>query len=121
MTSARLRLAASISLILLIALCLGWELWWAPLHPGGSRLALKAALLLLPLPGILRGKRYTYQWSSLFILLYMMEGAVRATSEHGLVQTLALLELVLATGFFVCIVLYARLTRPSLQKKAAEH
>ena len=50
-----LRLAASGSLAALIALCLAWELWLAPLRPGGSTLALKALPLVLPLTGILRG------------------------------------------------------------------
>ena len=30
----------------LVALCLGWELWWAPLRPGGSWLMLKVLPLL---------------------------------------------------------------------------
>jgi uncharacterized membrane protein len=89
--------AASASLIALIFLCLGWELWWAPLKPGGSWLGLKAVLLLAPLFGILRGKRYTYKWVSLFIQFYLLEGLVRATSDSGLSQQLAIGETVLAT------------------------
>lgn len=109
----RLVLISSTSLIGLIFLCLAWELWLAPLHPGGSWLALKAVLLLPPLFGILRGKRYTYQWSSLFILFYVMEGAVRATSDQGLSRGLALVEALLALVFFAAVVAYAYLTRPS--------
>ena len=37
------------SLLALILLTLAWELWLAPLRPGGSWLVLKAAILLLPL------------------------------------------------------------------------
>jgi len=114
-----LRTAASAALIALIFLCLSWELWLAPLKPGGSWLALKAVFLLFPLFGILRGKRYTYQWVSLFILFYLMEGLVRATSETGLSQQLAMLETVLATTLFALVVAYARVTRPSLQQKTA--
>ena len=84
--NARLQLIASISLISLIFLCLAWELWLAPLKPGGSWLVLKGIFLLAPLFGILRGKRYTYQWTSLFILFYLMEGLVRATSDSGMAQ-----------------------------------
>ena len=51
---------ASISLVGLIFLCIAWELWLAPLRPGGSMLVLKALPLLFPLFGILRGKRYTH-------------------------------------------------------------
>ena len=68
------RLAAGASLVLLLLLCLAWELWLAPLSPGGTLLALKAAPLALPLGGILSGRRYTYQWSSLLILGYLAEG-----------------------------------------------
>ncbi|MEY2631984.1 MAG: hypothetical protein RIR00_638 [Pseudomonadota bacterium] len=110
---ARLQLAASAILIALIFLCLGWELWWAPLKPGGSWLALKAVFLLLPLRGILHGRRYTYQWSSLFLLLYLMEGLVRASSDQGLSQQLALVETLLSLILFGLVVTYSRLTRPS--------
>ena len=54
MSAARLQVAASATLIALIFLCLAWELWLAPLKPGGSWLALKAVFLLAPLFGILR-------------------------------------------------------------------
>ncbi len=107
----RLQIVASTSLIALIFLCITWELWLAPLKPGGSWLVLKGLFLLAPLFGILRGRRYTYQWLSLFVLLYLMEGLVRATSEHGVSQTLAVLETALATLLFVSVVAYCRLTR----------
>jgi len=108
---AGLRLAASATLLALIGLCLAWELWLAPLRPGGSYLALKAAPLGIPLLGILLGRRYTYQWSSMFVLAYFTEGVVRAWSERGMPQTLAFAEIALSTGFFVAVVAYARLTR----------
>ena len=81
-----LRLGAIISLIALIFLCLAWESVLAPLKPNGSMLMLKSAILLVPLFGILRGKRYTYQWASMFILLYFTEGVVRswaAATSHS--------------------------------------
>ena len=106
-----LRLGATVSLIALILLCLAWESVLAPLRPGGSLLVLKATPLLLPLFGILRGKRYTYQWSSMFILFYFTEGVVRAWSDVGLSAQLALLELLFTILFFVCAIYYARLTR----------
>ena len=107
------RLAASGALIALIVLCLAWELWLAPLRPGGSYLALKAAPLGIPLLGILLGRRYTYQWTSMFVLAYFAEGVMRAWSEHGLSQTLALAEAALSVIFFVAVVWYSRLTRGS--------
>ena len=106
-----LRIGATVSLIALILLCLAWEAVLAPLRPGGSLLVLKATPLLIPLFGILRGKRYTYQWSSMFILLYFTEGVERAWSDVGLSAQLALLELLFTLLFFVCAIFYARLTR----------
>ncbi|MEK9826194.1 MAG: DUF2069 domain-containing protein [Methylotenera sp.] len=108
-----LQLGASISLIALIALTLAWETALAPLKPGGSLLMLKALPLLLPLFGVLRGKRYTYQWSCMFILLYFTEGVVRAWSDQGLSAQLAIAEVVLSVLFFICAIFYARLTRQS--------
>ncbi len=99
------------ALLSLLALCLAWELWLAPLRPGGSYLALKAAPLALPLPGILSGRRYTCQWSSMLALAYFAEGVVRAWSEHGPSQGLAAAEIVLSLVFFAAAVAYARLTR----------
>ncbi len=106
-----LRLAASAALVALIILCLAWELWLAPLRPGGSYLALKAAPLALPLYGILNGRRYTYQWSSMFVLAYFAEGVVRAWSERGASQLLAGVEIALSALFFAAVVGYARATR----------
>jgi len=112
-----LRLGASISLILLIILMLAWELFLAPLKIGGSTLALKAVLLLLPLFGILRGKRYTYQWASMFILIFFTEGLVRAWSDDGLSAQLAVIEVILSIIFFICAIYYAKLTES--HKKSA--
>lgn len=109
---ARLIVTASVSLIALIFLCLAWELRLAPVQPGGSWLALKAAPLLLPLRGILNGRRYTYQASSLLILFYLMEGLVRATSDPaGFSRALAAAEILLSLIFFASVVAYARMTR----------
>jgi uncharacterized membrane protein len=95
----------------LILLCLAWELWLAPLRPGGSWLALKALPLALPLGGILAGKRYTYQWSSMLILAYVAEGATRAWADTGWSRNLAVVELFSSLVFFAAAVTYARITR----------
>ena len=119
MTASRYQFITCASLIALIFLCLGWELWWAPLRPGGSWLVLKAVFLLAPLFGILRGKRYTDNWLSLFIQFYILEGLTRATSDHGLSQQLAIAESVLAIIIFVSVILYVRATRQAPEEKAA--
>lgn len=111
---------ASGSLIGLLFLCLAWELWLAPLHPGGSTLAIKALPLLFPLFGILRGKRYTHQWTSMLALAYLTEGVVRTVSDTPPSQTLAAIEAILALSLFVNCVAYARISAPSKRLKVAD-
>ena len=105
------RVLAAATLCGLLVLCLAWELWLAPLRPGGSYVAFKALPLLLPLPGIFAGKVYTYRWSSMLVLAYLGEGAMRALSERGTSQILAMLEIVLSAAFFAAVVSYVRLSR----------
>ncbi len=105
------QVVAAVSLGTLIALCLAWELTLAPLRPGGSLLALKALPLALPLGGILKGRRYTYQWSCMLILAYFAEGVTRAWSEQALSQKLALAEVALSLMFFAAAVSYAHATK----------
>jgi len=119
-TASRYQTITCTSLIALIFLCLAWEGQLAPLRPGGSWLILKGAFLLLPLFGILRGKRYTYKWLSLFIQFYLLEGLVRATSDTGLSQWLAAGETLLAGIVFVSAILYIRATRSPATEKAAQ-
>lgn len=107
----RLRAATLATLLALIVLCVAWELWLAPLRPGGSFLALKALPLVLPLAGIARGRRYTYQWSSMLILAYFAEGVTRAWGDAGPSQQLALGEIAFSLAFFAAAISYARLTR----------
>lgn len=111
--TALLRRTAAGALLALIVLCLAWELWLAPLRPGGSWLALKALPLALPLGGVLSGRRYTFQWSSMLALAYFVEGTMRAWSERGPSQWLAGAEIALSLAYFAAAVGYARLTRPS--------
>lgn len=106
------QIGAILCLLALIVLCIGWELWWAPLRPGGSFLVLKALPLLLPLRGLLHGRRYTAQWTSLFILPWLAEGAMRMLSDPEPSRWFAVVELLLCVGCFVCVALYARQTRP---------
>lgn len=113
------RLSAG-SLVALIALCAAWELWLAPLRPGGSWLALKALLLAWPLPGVLRKNRYTMQWASMFILLFFTEGIVRATSDAGLSRTLAWGEVGLSVMFFLATILYLRPFKRAAKARAKQ-
>lgn len=99
---------AMASVIALIALCIVWEWFLAPLRPGGSWLILKCVLLLPVLRGVWTRNRYTMQWSSMLILLYFTEGIVRATSDRGPSVWLAWGEVALTLLFFLSTILYLR-------------
>lgn len=96
------------SVLALIALGLAWELWLAPLRPGGSWLAIKVLPLCLPLGGLLRMRLYTYRWVSLAVWLYFAEGVVRATSESGRGAGLAAAQAGLCILLFAACALHVR-------------
>jgi uncharacterized membrane protein len=98
------------SLVGLIVLGLAWEMWLAPLRPGGSWLALKVLPLVVPLAGLLKNRMYTYRWVSLMVWLYFTEGVVRAWSDtDGTSQLLALVEVALCLTLFVACAWHVRL------------
>jgi uncharacterized membrane protein len=107
-------------LLSLIALGLAWELWLAPLRPGGSWWVIKILPLLPALPGLLKNRMYTYRWLSLLVWLYFTEGVVRAASESGLSAGLALLEVVLCVAIFVACTLHIRLRLRDAKAAAAK-
>lgn len=97
------------SLLGLIALGLVWELWLAPLRPGGSWLVLKVLPLCLPLAGLLKNRMYTYRWVSLMVWLYFIEGVVRAWGDRPPGNALAMVEVVLCVLLFAACALHVRL------------
>ena len=103
-----------IAVVAMVLLTTAWELWLAPINPGGSWVVLKAFVLLLPLRGLLHGRRYTFQWYTMFVLMFFMEGVMRAWSDKGLSQTLAMIQVALTVISFVSATLYAKYSRPSL-------
>lgn len=103
------RILAVGSLLALIVLGLGWELWWAPLREGGSWWVIKVLPLTIPLAGLLKNRMYTYRWLSLMVWLYFTEGIVRATTESGLSGALAWGQVVLCVLLFTACALHVRL------------
>ena len=101
------QLLATAAFIDLFILCVCWEWFISPLRPGGSWLILKGVPLLFAIPGIWKGKVYTMQWASMLILLYITEGLVRIL-ETGLNFWMALLEIILATTAFICLLIYLK-------------
>jgi len=112
---SRTRLLAVLSLTGLIVLGLVWELWLAPLRPGGTLLALKVVPLCIPLAGLLKNRMYTYRWVSLFIWLYFTEGVVRAWGDPAPSCYFAFAEVVLCVVLFLACALHVRLRFQSLQ------
>ena len=96
----------------LVALGVLWELWLAPLRPGGTWLALKVLPLCIPLGGLLRRRLYTYRWVSLLVWVYFTEGVVRATSDRGPGVWLAAIEVALCLVLFAACVAHVRLRLP---------
>lgn len=102
------RILAVGSLLGLIVLGLLWELWLAPLRPGGSVLALKVLPLCLPLAGLLKNRMFTYRWVSLFVWLYFIEGVVRAWGDPAPGNYLAMIEVLLCVTLFTACALHVR-------------
>ncbi len=96
------------SLLGLIVLGLAWELWLAPLRPGGSWLVLKVLPLTIPVAGILKNRMYTYRWVSLLVWVYFTEGVVRATSDRAPSAWYALIEVILCLVLFTACALHVR-------------
>lgn len=106
--TASARAAIGVTLALIVW-CVMWELWWAP--TGKGTLALKVLPLVLAVPGLWRHQMGTYQWTSLVLWLYVTEGLVRATSDVGISQWLAAVEVVLALGLFMACAWHIRVQR----------
>jgi uncharacterized membrane protein len=104
------------SVVGLIVLGLLWELKLAPLKGGTGMLALKVIPLTFGLTGVIKHRMYTYRWLSLLVWLYFTEGAMRATSDTGLSQILAGIEVALSLSLFTACAVYVRLR---LKAKAA--
>ncbi|MGH8854848.1 MAG: DUF2069 domain-containing protein [Telluria sp.] len=122
MDTARVFHAGAIaSLILLIGWLVAWEVFVAPLHPGGSLLALKALPLLLPLRGVIKRDLYTLQWSSMVILIYFAEGVVRAWADTSQAsRAMALGEVILVVVYFACALLFLHPYKKEAKRMAKE-
>ena len=86
-----------------------WYAWLAP--SAVLPLALVLGFLLLPLafalPGMLRGKVYTYAWSSLLSLAYFGHGVVEAWTFPG-ERLYGLAEVALSLLWFTGAIFYVR-------------
>lgn len=105
------RLALGLALFGQLGLITALILWFGLLAPSaifGPWLALAwAAPLCLALPGMLRGRSYTFAWNSLLLLLYIALGLTELLSNPA-EQPYALAVLVTTALTFVSSQLYVR-------------
>ena len=104
----------------LILLGLAWELWLAPLRPGGSWWALKVLPLALALAGLLKLRMYTYRWLSLAVWLYFTEACVRGWSDRWPGNALAIAQGGLSLALFVACGLHVRLRFKAAKAEASK-
>ena len=109
--------AALLATLALLEIC--WELWLAPLRPGGSWLALKALPLLALWPGVTRSRTRALQWALLLLPWYFAEGVVRGFSESGRHALCAATAAALSLATIASALVYVRLAKPNLKWRRA--
>jgi uncharacterized membrane protein len=110
-----------LGIVALMIICFLWEIWLAPLRPGGTWLALKALPLLLPLLAVWQHNLYRLQLSSILIWLYFTEGVVRGFSDRdALSSMLGWGETAAVTLFFICAILYIRPYKKAAKQAAKQ-
>ena len=105
--------AALLAMLALVEIC--WELWLAPLKPGGSWLALKALPLVALWPGVVRSRTRALQWALLLLPWYFAEGVVRGFSESGRHALCAVTAAALSVATIASGLAYVRLAKPKLK------
>jgi uncharacterized membrane protein len=105
--------AALLATLALVEIC--WELWLAPLKPGGSWLALKALPLVALWPAVVRGRTRALQWALLLLPWYFAEGVVRGFSESGRHALCAVTAAALSLATVASGLAYVRLAKLKLR------
>ena len=105
--------AALLATLALVEIC--WELWLAPLKPGGSWLALKALPLVALWPGVVRSRTRALQWALLLLPWYFAEGVVRGFSESGRHALCAVTAAELSLATIASGLAYVRLAKLKLR------
>lgn len=82
--------------------------WYGVADPAPLPLVALLVPLLFPLPGLIRGKPYTYAWTSFLILIYFIHGVVEAYASPA-TRLWSSTEILLSVVVYTGAVLYARL------------
>jgi uncharacterized membrane protein len=112
------RAAALAALLAMVLLHLLRELWLAPTG-SGTLLVLTLPPLLLCVGGMLRHRMYTFRWLSLLLWVYFALAVIRATTEGGIAQLLATVEVALCLVLFGASVMYIRWRQKNAAREAA--
>ena len=97
------------TLWLWVAVALSLMAWYAAGYPWPI-CAAAVIPLLAPLPGLVRGRRYTYAWATLFAAPYVVF-AVTELLANPAARWVASLSLLLVLAWFCAMVLYLRASR----------
>ena len=93
-----------LSYIALIFITLIWELFYTP-SGESSWMVINAVILVLPLRQLIKKNLYTLEWINFVIILFFIEGVVRAWSEIIPSQLFAISEVILTLVFFFTSIL----------------
>lgn len=103
----------TISLISYFALLIGQTTWLLLFYsaddaPRSIALLLLIGPLLIPLHGLLNGRKYTYAWVTLFVWFYFVYGIWNVVSPDQ--RGLGIIQIVGSLGLFAGTMLYVRKT-----------
>ncbi len=107
-------LLALVAWIGLVILTIAWEGWLAP---AWGWLVIKSILLLVPLFGMLHGKRGHFTVAALLSMLFIIEGIVVSWTGYSVaghdiaVRTCAALEILLVLAFYAATYRFLSSTR----------
>ena len=92
-----------------LALLTAWYGWLAPSArlPVALVLIILLTPLLLPLRGLLHGRKYTFAWSCFLALLYFTHGVMEAYSDD-VTRPLGLLEVTFSSIWFLGAMAYIK-------------
>ncbi len=104
----------------LLILLSSWIIYFNPPQNSAISMTLLFTLtpLLIALRGLLHGKRYTFAWSSMLILLYFSHGVVEGwANENEKIQILAIIEIIFSVIFFIGAIMYVKYKSRELGQK----
>ena len=98
----------------LLLLLVNWYTWLAPSEtlPVSVLLLVLVAPLLVPMRGLLNGRRYTHGWVGFVALFYFALGVDVAYNDQA-ERLYGVLEIVFSLSLFLGCTLYLRFTRPA--------